>query len=508
MVQEKILEMRDITKYFPGVTALDHVSFEAYKGEILALCGENGAGKSTLMKILSGSYPCTQYEGEVWVEGTACKFMNTHQSEQVGIAMIYQEISMHLDATIAENLFLGRWPKIGGFIDWKKMNQEAKKYIEMVGLDIKPEEILRNLGTSQQQLISIARALAKNPKILVLDEPTSPLTTKESNNLFKILHKLKEKGIASILISHKLDEVFANADRITVLRDGKTISAHLKADINQSQVVTDMVGRTITSFYPKRTPQIGDKILEVRNMTVPHPYTAHKNIVENASFSVSRGEILGIAGLVGAGRSELVNALFGKIQPSSGQVFIDNKQVKIKSPSDAIEVGIALVTENRKEDGLVEILSIKQNATLACLKRLSHFGILNRDKEQKLTTELFNKIGVKAPGIDTLVQQLSGGNQQKIVLMKWLMRNPKILILDEPTRGIDVGAKYEIYEIMTDLVKQGIAIVMISSELPELLSMSDRIIILANGEVSGELIAKECTQEIIMQYATNTVINL
>jgi len=496
--------MSDITKKFPGVTALDNVSFEAYTGEILALCGENGAGKSTLMKILSGSYPHATYTGDIHINGQKRVFNNTAQSESAGIAMIYQEISMHLDASVAENMFMGRWLKKGGFIDYSLMNRNAEKYLKMVKLDVSPSERLRSLSTSQQQLISIARALSKEPQILVLDEPTSPLTVMECENLFSILHQLKEQSICIILISHKLDEVFSNADRITVLRDGKCISSNKTADVDRFRVVSDMVGREITSFYPKEKVVIGDIALEVRNLSVPHPYTARKLIVENVSFSVRKGEILGIAGLVGAGRSETVNAVFGKARKVTGEIFIGGRRVNIKKPFDAISNGLALLTEDRKIDGTIGVLSIKENSTLASLKRFSRAGMLRGRQERIRTMEYFDKVSIKAPSINTKVQLLSGGNQQKVVLAKWLMREPGILILDEPTRGIDVGAKYEIYRIMTELVRNGAAIIMISSELPELLSMSDRIIVLAGGGISGEMPASDCTQEIIMQYATNS----
>lgn len=505
MANKKILEMKGITKCFSGVIALNEVTFEAYAGEILALCGENGAGKSTLMKVLSGSYSNSEYDGEISVEGKVCKFHNTHQSEQAGIAMIYQEISMHLDATVAENLFMGRWHKKGKLIDWSAMYKEAEQYIQLVGLKVRPQEILRNLSASEQQLISIARALAKHPKILVLDEPTSPLTTTESENLFHILKELKEKGIASILITHKLDEVFQHADRITVLRDGQSVGSYLKSEATPEKVVADMVGRTITSFYPKEQVAIGEVVLDVKDITVPHPYTAHKNIVEQVSFNGRAGEIVGIAGLVGAGRSELVNALFGKIKKTSGTVWVEGKEVTIKKPIDAIKQGIALVTEDRKADGIVEVLSIRENTTLATLEAIAKGQVLQLKKEAEETKALYDKLNIKAPSIETLVQQLSGGNQQKVVLSKWLMRHPKILILDEPTRGIDVGAKYEIYKIMIDLAKKGVCIIMISSELSELLAMSDRIIVLASGRVGGELVAEGCTQEMVMEIATRKV---
>ena len=504
MEKRKILEMRGITKKFPGVTALDDVSFEAYTGEILALCGENGAGKSTLMKVLSGSYPNSSYTGEIYIDGKKQIFDNPARSEHAGVAMIYQEISMHLDANVAENLFLGRWYKKGIFIDWREMSRRARQYLELVQLDVNPSQVLRNLSISEQQLISIARALSKNPRILVLDEPTSPLTLKESQNMFNILHNLKEKGICIVMITHKLDEVFANADRVIVLRDGKTISSKNISDTSRDQVVADMVGREITSFYPKEDIEPGDVLLEAKDFRVPHSYAEKKLIVNGVSFNVRRGEILGIAGLVGAGRSELVNAIFGKGKKVSGEVFIEGRNVGIKTPSDAIKNGVALVTEDRKEDGIIGVMSIKENSTLASLDKFLRLGFIKGKSEATAAKIYFDKVNMKAPSINTTVAQLSGGNQQKVVLSKWLMNAPKVLILDEPTRGIDVGAKHEIYKIMVEMAKSGVAIIMISSELPELLSMSDRIIILAEGRIKGEMSARDCSQENIMKYATNS----
>lgn len=506
MPRSKILEMHSITKTFPGVKALDNVSFDVYENEILALVGENGAGKSTLMKVLSGSYPAGTYTGDIIVNGKKMIFKNSAQSEAVGIAMIYQEISMHLQMSVAENIFLGRWPGLKGKINWKKMNEETVKYLAMVNLKISPTEKLGNLGASQQQLVSIARALSKNPKILVLDEPTSPLTLTESENLFNILHKLKKNGTSSILISHKLDEVFENSDRITVLRDGKTISTSNIENADQHKIISDMVGREIDEMYPKEKVKIGDVIFELKDFTVPHPYIENKNIVEDISLNLRKGEVLGIAGLVGTGRSETMNAVFGKMQKKSGKVFIEGKEVNIKSPIDAIKSGIALVTEERKTDGIIGIHSIKDNSILVSLKELFPSGIINLKKAFNAADKYYKKMNIKAPNMDTLVQQLSGGNQQKVVLAKWLMKKPKVLILDEPTRGIDVGAKAEIYKIMMDIVKQGSSIIMISSELPELMSMSDRIVVLANGHVSGEKIINESvTQEDIMKLAVGGI---
>lgn len=504
MGDRKILEMRSITKTFPGVKALDNVTFEAYSGEILALVGENGAGKSTLMKVLSGSYPATSYTGEIYVDGKKMHFMNAAQSEGVGVAMIYQEISMHLDLSIAENIFLGRWQKSGGLINWKDMNKEAKKYLDMVHLDIDPSLKIRMLGASQQQLVAIARALSKDPKILVLDEPTSPLTKAESENLFDILHELKDKGVAMILISHKMDEVFEHSDRITVLRDGQTIASHNINDVETNQIIAEMVGRNITDYYPKEKVPIGDVVMEAKHYTVQHPFSGNKNIVEDVSFNVRAGEILAFAGLVGSGRSETVNAIFGKMPKKSGQVFINGKEVIVHSPKDAINAGIALVTEDRKADGLVLEHSIEINSVMVAMGKLFPNGFINYPKEKREAQKYFDAMKVKAPSMNTLTGQLSGGNQQKVVLAKWLMDEPKVLILDEPTRGIDVGAKAEIYKIMVDLAKQGVAIVMISSELPEVINMADRIIVLAEGKVRGELTVDDNTnQEQIMDLATN-----
>lgn len=499
MGEKVILEMKNITKKFPGVIALDHVSFQAHEGEILALCGENGAGKSTLMKILSGSYPESSYEGEIFVDGEQCHFAVPAQSEKAGIGMIYQEISMHLDMTVAENIFIGRWPTTGSRINWKGINQEARKYLNLVGLEIEPDNILRKLSASQQQLVSIARALSKNPKILVLDEPTSPLTQKESERLFTILHDLKAKGIACILISHKMDEVFHNADRITVLRDGKSVSSYLRDDTSEQQVITDMVGRQIDNYYPKEDVKLGDTVLEIKNFSVPHPTIPGRKIIDDVSFEVRKGEILGIAGLVGAGRSELVNAIFGKDPKLGGEVFVEGKKAVIRNPQDAMKSGLALLTEDRKKDGIIGNMTIRENLTLPILSKVSERGILNHKAERVTAEKYFQELGVKAPTMESLLQQLSGGNQQKVVLGKWIARNPKVLILDEPTRGIDVGSKYEIYKIMGQLASQGMGIIMISSELPELLSMADRILVISDQKIRGTLDAKEATQEEVMK---------
>jgi D-xylose transport system ATP-binding protein len=500
------LAMCNITKQFPGVLALDDVSISVNGGEIMALVGENGAGKSTLMKILSGAYPSTSYDGDIIVDGVKQHFMTTKHAENAGIAMIYQEISMHLDLSVAENIFLGQLSvqgKGGFLVDWKSVYENAKSYLDMVGLDVSPKALLRNLSTSQMQLVAIARALVRKPKIFVLDEPTSALTVSETERLFAILRQLKANGITSILISHKLDEIFTISDRITVMRDARFIATHVTAKTDKDTIVNEMVGRRITAYYIKEPVQIGDEVLRVENFTVPHPLNQKKNIVEDVSFSLHRGEILGLAGLVGAGRSELVNAIFGKTKRTSGRVFIDGRETNIRTPRDAIRNRIALVTEDRKKDGLIQILSIRENSTLASLRKISSRGIVNRRREEDMTQKYFDIMNIKANGMETLVQTLSGGNQQKVVLDKWLMTQPRLLIMDEPTRGIDVGAKSEIYRTMSELVAKGISIIMISSELPELVAMSDRLIVLANGKIRGEFTnPKEFSTENILRLAS------
>lgn len=499
---ETVLKMEHITKVFPGVKALNDVCLEAYKGEILSIVGENGAGKSTLMKILSGSYAYDSFQGEIEVNGKKVQFKNTKQSEEAGIAMIYQELNMHLDLNVAENLFLGRWKQFGRNIKWNKLYEAAESYLDMVQLSVDTTEILRNLNASKQQLIAIARALSSDPKLLILDEPTASLTEAESKRLFEIMLQLKEKGYTCVLISHKLDEVFTYSDRIVVMRDGCVINCHERGNFNQSLIISEMVGRKMENLYPKEEVLIRDEVMRIENFSVPHPQNTQKKIVENVNFKVHQGEILGIGGLVGAGRSELVNAIFGIIERQSGKIYIQEQETDIRNPREAIKKGIALVTEDRKVDGFVGGMSIEQNITLASLKAITEYGMIKSQKEKVAAQRYFEELKVKAPSLTVHLNTLSGGNQQKVVLSKWLMTNPKVLILDEPTRGIDVGTKYEIYKIMVDLAKQGMAIIMISSELPELISMSDRIVVLSGGKVAGEISGKEATQEKILELAT------
>lgn len=499
---EKILEVKNITKKFGPVTVFRNVNLDLYKGEILALAGENGAGKSTLMNVLGGVYPVGEYEGEVYVEGRKCEFRSEKDSKDAGIEMIHQEISLHLELTVAENVFLGNLSNQHGVVKWKNIFDEAQKYLDMVKLDVPVRERVRNLSTSQQQLLSIAKALACHPKILLFDEPTSALTETDAANLMDIIRKLARDGISCIYISHRLEEVMALAHRIAVLRDGNMISVSKREEVTVNHIIEDMVGRKLDEMYPKQKLNIGEKVFEIKDFTIPHPYILNKNIVEDMSFCVSKGEILGISGLVGSGRSETVNAVFGSMKKTSGTVYLENQEIQIKKPLDAIRRGIGLVTENRKQSGIIAPMSLRENMTIASLSAISSNGVVNKKKEKSLAQEYFGKLKVKAEGIEENIMNLSGGNQQKIVLSKWLMKDIKVLILDEPTRGVDVGAKVEIYNIITDLAKKGVAVIMISSELPELLGMCDRILVFGRGRLWGNIPRDDFSQERIMRAAT------
>ncbi|MCY9656430.1 xylose ABC transporter ATP-binding protein [Paenibacillus chondroitinus] len=498
-----VLEMIDISKEFPGVKALSGVNFKVRQGEIHALCGENGAGKSTLMKVLSGLYPAGTYTGEIRVNGVKQEFRSIADAEKAGIGIIHQELALVKDMTIGENIFLGAEPTKRGVIQWDDLYYNAALWLKRVGLHVRPDTRVGSLGIGQQQLVEIAKALSKHTRILILDEPTAALTESEVEILMGILHQLRENGVSCIYISHKMPEVFRLADSITILRDGRTIATLDRCDTNDDEVVSLMVGRELTERYPRVAHTPKETVLEVSNYSVWHKEKAGHRVIRNVSFALRKGEILGIAGLMGTGRTELVTSLFGAYEGrAEGEVKIDGEPARIRSVADAISAGIGLVTEDRKRQGLVLSMDVKTNTTLATMDRVSRYGVINDNEEIKWGQKYVQELKTKTSSLDTPVGTLSGGNQQKVVIGKWLMSNPKILIMDEPTRGIDVGAKYEIYNLMNRLVDQGVAIIMISSELPEILGMSDRILVMSEGQFVRELDYREATQENIMLAAT------
>ncbi len=499
-----ILEMKNITKTFPGVKALDNVNLKVEEGEIHALVGENGAGKSTLMNVLSGIYPYGTYEGDIIYNGEVCKFNKIKDSEEKGIVIIHQELALIPYMSIGENMFLGNERGKAAAIDWNETYGEADKFLKMVGLSDSSRTLVKELGTGKQQLVEIAKALAKHAKLLILDEPTSSLNEKDSRALLDLLLKFKkENGLTSIIISHKLNEVSYVADKITVVRDGSTIETLDKAteEISEDRIIKGMVGREITDRFPKRHDvTIGDINLEVKDWSVYHPLYPEKKVVDNVSFNVRKGEVVGIYGLMGAGRTELAMSIFGKSYGTgiTGTMTLNGKEVNLKNAKEAIKSKIAYVTEDRKGNGLVLNNPIKINTTLANLDAVSEKSIIDKDKEYQVAVEYKDKLRTKTPSVEQNVGNLSGGNQQKVLLAKWMFAEPDVLLLDEPTRGIDVGAKYEIYCIINDLVKEGKSVVMISSELPETIGMSDRIYVMNEGKFVGELKQEEASQESIM----------
>lgn len=502
-----ILEMKHITKEFPGVRALDNVSFSVKEGEIHCLVGENGAGKSTLMKVLSGVYPFGTYDGEIILDGQEQKFGNISDSKKAGIAIIYQELALIPEMTVYENIFLGHEIGDGFTVNWNETIQEAGKMLKKVRLNVNPSTKVKNLGVGQQQLIEIAKALSMNVKLLLLDEPTSALNEDDCDNLLDLLRELKKNGVTCVLISHKLKEVIKIADTVTVLRDGQTIStldAH-KGEVTEQVLIKHMVGREINNIYPERANRkIGETVFEVKNWSA-YDSKAGRMVVDNISFYVRKGEIISFAGLMGSGRTELALSLFGNSvrYRVSGEMTVCGKTKTFHHPHYAIKDGLAYVTEDRKGNGLVLTEDVKQNITLANLLEISSRGVVDKNQVVVVANGFVKSLDIKTPSINQKVLNLSGGNQQKVSLAKWLFVKPDIMILDEPTRGIDVGAKYEIYTIMNRLVEQGMSIIMISSELPEVLGMSDRIYIVSSGKLSGELPVKEATQEKIMHMATN-----
>ena len=496
--------MKNITKTFPGVKALDNVNFQVEEGEIHALVGENGAGKSTLMNVLSGIYPYGTYEGDIIYNGEVCKFNKIKDSEEKGIVIIHQELALIPYMSIGENMFLGNERGKAAAIDWNETYGEADKFLKMVGLSDSSRTLVKELGTGKQQLVEIAKALAKHAKLLILDEPTSSLNEKDSRALLDLLLRFKkENGLTSIIISHKLNEVSYVADKITVVRDGATIETLDKAteEISEDRIIKGMVGREITDRFPKRLDvKIGDINLEVKNWNVYHPLYPEKKVVDNVSFNVRKGEVVGIYGLMGAGRTELAMSIFGKSYGTgiTGVMSLNGKPVNLKNAKEAIKNKLAYVTEDRKGNGLVLNNPIKINTTLANLDAVSSKSIIDKDKEYQVAVEYKDKLRTKTPSVEQNVGNLSGGNQQKVLLAKWMFAEPDVLLLDEPTRGIDVGAKYEIYCIINDLVKAGKSVVMISSELPETIGMSDRIYVMNEGRFVGELKQEEASQESIM----------
>jgi D-xylose transport system ATP-binding protein len=495
--------MRSIVKEFPGVKALDGVTFDLYEGEFHSLVGENGAGKSTLMKTLSGVYPYGSYGGDILIDGAVRQFKTIRDSEKAGVAIIFQELSLVKELTVGENIFLGREPSKFGIVNWSELYQKAGKLLKDLHLPIDPRTPVGNLGIGQQQLVEIAKALSQDAKILVLDEPTAALTESEVDTLFSILRNLKERGVGMIYISHKLDEVFAMSDRITVLRDGKTVGTESALALTKDKVIALMVGREVGDIFPQISHEFGETAMEVKGLTAYDLDNPNKKLVDDVSFSVKKGEVLGISGLMGAGRSELLMSIFGAWQgKSSGEVFVEGKRVSIGAPSEAIKNGIGFVTEDRKRFGLLLEQPILDNMTLAGLKRISGAFITDRSRENVAARKAMQSLKVKANSAATVAGTLSGGNQQKVVLGKWLLTNPKVLFLDEPTRGIDVGAKQEIYAEINKLAKEGLAIVMVSSELPEVLGLADRVLVLHEGKVTGEFAKSEATPEKVMAAAT------
>jgi len=500
--------MNKITKVFPGVIALDDVDFNVAEGEIHALVGENGAGKSTLVNVLGGVFPYGTYKGDIEIFGKKCRFRTIRDSEEEGIAFIHQELALSPYLSIAENIFMNHEvTKYKFVVDWRETQRRAREYLKTVGLSEDPQTKVGTLGVGKQQLVEIAKALSKNCRLLILDEPTAALNTEESKNLLKLLITLKkEQNLTSILISHKLQELEGVADTVTILRDGKTIESFpVGESLPIDRIIKGMVGREITDHFPKRDTMPEGIRFEVQGLCSYHPENDERRIVNDVSFNIRKGEIVGFAGLMGAGRTEIAMAIFGKAygQKISGEVFIDGKQVNIRTIKSAIDGGLAYLTEDRKGKGLSLIHSVKQNITLVNLKKFTKFAVISRDHEIFEAEEFKDKLNVKASSIDQTVGNLSGGNQQKVSLAKWIMTNSDVYIFDEPTRGIDVGAKYEIYQIMNSLVAEGKSILFISSDLPEILGMSDRVYVVNKGEIAGELQGSEISQENVMRCIMN-----
>ncbi|MBQ2935641.1 MAG: sugar ABC transporter ATP-binding protein [Lachnospiraceae bacterium] len=493
-MNEIIVSMENIGKSFPGVKALDNVRFELRSGEVMALLGENGAGKSTLMKILSGVY--TRDEGKMTIFGKECGDLNPKLAQEVGVAIIHQELNMCRHLSVAENMFLGREKVKGMMLSNREMEAEAKRILDELKIELDPKQVVGDLPVSKQQMVEIAKALSTNAKILIMDEPTSSLTSKEIEDLFRIIKELKQKGCGIVYISHRLEELQHIVDRVTIMRDGQYITTMNYADTTLDEIIAHMVGREIKEKFPRVTCEKGKKIFEVKHLNAGR-------MVRDVSFSVYEGEIVGFAGLMGAGRTETTRAIFGIDKAESGEIILDGKEVTINKPQDAIRAGIVLAPEDRKKDGLCTKLSIRHNIALPNLDLICNkLGVVLSKKEEKICEEAVKNLRIKTPNVDINAGNLSGGNQQKVVVGKWLARNSRVVIFDEPTRGIDVAAKVEIYNLMNELKKQGIAVMFVSSEMPEVMGIADRIIVMCDGKITGEVMAKETTQNEILTLAT------
>ena len=495
MEDKTILQMKGIVKRYPGVVALDKVDFDLGAGEVHALVGENGAGKSTLMKVLSGATPMDA--GEIYLDGQKTEIASPHHAQQLGISMIYQEFNLSPYLSVAENIFLGREPlrKRVPFVDWSRMYGDAREILARIDVFIDVRRPVNELSVAEQQMVEIGKALSFNAKILVMDEPSATLTEHELESLFKLIRSLKEQGMGIIYISHRMEELFEIGDRVTVMRDGERIGTNDVAEVDKEQIIHMMVGRELTEEFPKQEFERGAEILRVEHLN-------RAGVLQDISFSVNRGEIVGITGLVGAGRTELARAVFGADPIDSGEIFLDGRRVKIRSPQDAIRLGIGLLTEDRKNQGLVIGMKVRENVTLSGLDALVRRIFIDRGRERAETERYVKELQIKTPGIEQLVKNLSGGNQQKVVLAKWLFTESKMLLFDEPTRGIDVGAKREIYRLLNELVSRDVGVLMISSELPEVIGMCDRILVMHEGRIAGEISHSEATQEKVMHYAT------
>lgn len=506
-MEDNILKMMNIHKDFSGVKALDGVDLEVKKGEIHGIVGENGAGKSTLMNVLSGVIPKSEYTGEIIYNDELSEFNNLRESEDKGIVIIHQELALVEFLSIIENIFLGNEQTSKGVINWDYSYKLAKELLSMVGLDIDPNLQISQISVAQQQLVEIAKAISKKVELLILDEPTASLNDTDSENLLNLIKEFSKQGITSIIISHKLNEIMNATDNITVIRDGQTVRTMVTADASEEKIIEAMVGRELTDRYPKRNSEIGEIALEVKDWNVYHPIYSNRHVVKDVSFNMKKGEVVGIAGLMGAGRTELLMSLFGKAYGSniSGQIFKDGEEITLNNIPKAIDSGFAYLSEDRKDAGLNLMQSIRENISIASLEKFANKGVIDADKESKVVSEYKDLLDIKARNISQEVNALSGGNQQKVAIGKWLLSDPEILFLDEPTRGVDVGAKYEIYKVINDIAEQGVSVCIVSSELPEILGMADRIYAMSEGRFTGEVPIEEANQELLMGLMTKNI---